>query len=207
MKTCLLKNKKNLLLTIIFFIVIGLTLFIGLKFKSQPPEEEEKNQEELSLEEGLKNAEEKPFQFFSSLGYFGTLTIKGYLEIQTWECKQNQEYLFPCEEDIHYTFFVIVENQNPVLDEFLKDYQGNSFVGKNKIGLGCYQEDKKRIYSINLGESGEVENIISGKELDLLLQSNQDNLVTLQLVKPVLLSGRGAPNCYSHFRNFKVWKE
>lgn len=138
----------------------------------------------------------------SIYGYFGTLKLTGYLDIEKWPCNPGEE----CKEEVNYVFFLFTQTDNNLIYDFLEDYKGNSFLNfsKKRVGLGCYQKDKGRIYSQNVGDTGIFENIISEDKLKKLLASDNNNLVTLQLTKPILTSGAGAPACYSHFRLFEV---
>ncbi len=132
-----------------------------------------------------------PFQYAEEKGFFGELALEGYLEI-----KQTEE--------VQEAWFAIVRSDNERIFDFLAQYQGNSYVGERRIGIGCYEEAQKWIRSENAGDDGMRESIIAGAELALLAESAPNVPVRLLLEKPVLSSGSGAPACYSHFRSFKV---
>ncbi len=144
--------------------------------------------------------DETVFQKSDRIGFFGTLTLTGYLDIERWVCDENGM----CSETVDYAFFVVKDTSSDLIYDFINDSKGNSFVGNNSIGIGCYNKDKNIIHSMNSGDSGTVENIISGEDLYKLLGSNKNNLVKLKLTKPTPPPGGGAPECYSHFRLFQV---
>ena len=144
--------------------------------------------------------DETVFQKSDGIGFFGTLTLTGYLDIKEWICNEGDM----CTETVDYASFVFEDTDSDLIYDFLGDSKENSFVRDNSIGIGCYEKDKNIIHSINLGDSGGVENIISGEDLNKLLNSDEDNLVKLKLTKLVPALGIGASECYSHFRLFEV---
>lgn len=129
-------------------------------------------------------------------GYHGTLTLTGYLNLETIQDFEG--------EKVQYAFFRIIKTNSDLIYDYLKQSKGNSFVRDNAVGLGCYQEEGARIYSTNDSDNGTLENIITGNELQKLLSSSQSTLISLQLSQPILTGGRGAPVCYSHFREFEI---
>jgi hypothetical protein len=142
----------------------------------------------------------EPFQKSDDLGYYGTLTLTGYLNIRTRVCDENS----PCFKTVKYATFVFSSSDNIMIYDYLNTSRGNAFVSAGEIGLGCYEIENNRIYSENEGDTGAVHNIVSGPDLARLIYSDKMSQVKLQLTKPVYTSGRGAPDCYSHFRSFKV---
>lgn len=144
----------------------------------------------------------QPFQKHIQSGtFFGTLNLIGYLDIRTKVCEPGNM----CGQTVEYASLVITESDRDLIYEFIGRNEGNSFIAPNGIGLGCYQKDQNRIYSTNFGDVGQAENIVSGSDLEKLLSSNIDNLVKMQITKPLWTSGSGAPDCYSHFREFEVF--
>lgn len=141
-----------------------------------------------------------PFQESDRYGFFGTLTLTGYTNIQTRVCNPGDM----CGETVEYVNFHFNPEPNPALKEFLGQNQGNSFAGAAIIGMGCYQQDRQRIFYENFGDESNVQGTITGPDLEKLLASSNDNQVRLQLTRPIYTSGQGAPDCYSHFRNFDV---
>jgi hypothetical protein len=134
--------------------------------------------------------------------FHGTLTLTGYLDVQTRTCNPGDM----CGETVEYASFRFSETNDQDIHKFLGPYEGNSFAGASIVGLGCYQKDKNRIFYQNDADSGMIEGEIKGKDLDLLLKSSKDNQVKLTLSREKYTGGRGAPDCYSHFRNFEVNK-
>ncbi|MEA2020110.1 MAG: hypothetical protein U9M98_00050 [Patescibacteria group bacterium] len=130
----------------------------------------------------------------------GELTVRGYLETEHRACAfQNIE-----ECSVDYAFFVTTKTNHPAFFDWLEEMKGNAFVKENAIGLGCYQKDQERIYSVNSSDEGDIENIIQGQELNKLLDSSSNNQVILRMDRLKLFGGTEAPTCYSHFRNFEV---
>lgn len=144
--------------------------------------------------------EEGTFEFTSEEDYHGTLILTGYLDVKTRECPPDGM----CEKTVEYANFIFSETNDDDIYDFLGVNEGNSFAGSSSVGIGCYEEDQNRIYSENFGDAGNVENIISGEDLTKLLASSESNPVKLKITRPVYTSGRGAPDCYSHFRDFEV---
>lgn len=144
--------------------------------------------------------EEGTFEYTTEEDYHGTLILTGYLDIQTRECPVGGM----CENTVEYANFIFTETNDEDIYDFLGVNEGNSFAGGNRVGVGCYQEDQNRIFSENFGDESNVENIISGDDLSKLLASSEENQVKLKLTRPTYTTGRGAPDCYSHFRDFDV---
>lgn len=143
---------------------------------------------------------QKPFQKSDVYDYFGTLTLTGYLKVEKRVCNPGDM----CEKTRDYASFVFSITTSKEIYNFLGTNEENAFVQGMGVGIGCYEKDTNRIYSQNEGDDGMVENIITGNNLQSLLNSSELKQVKLQLTKPIYTSGRGAPDCYSHFRNFKV---
>lgn len=132
--------------------------------------------------------------------YYGTLTLTGYLNMDHRICKENE----PCNKTVDYASLIVVSTNNNLIYEYMKLNKGNAFVDENSIGIGCYEKNNKRIYSINHSNYGSFDNIIIGSDLEKILQSNINNPITIQLSKSYLTVGSGAPECYSHFRLFEI---
>ncbi len=149
--------------------------------------------------------ENQPFQMGKG-SYFGTLTVKGYVQVSkdVPDCGEGCEEAAAPKVDV--VSFNIISNTNKLFDQYLTQDNGNSFEGSGWISLGCKTADKKGVESYNAGDSGTVNNLISGSDFTALMNSSKTNLVNLQITKPYYTSGKGASTCYSHFRNFKVVK-
>jgi hypothetical protein len=150
--------------------------------------------------EDLGEGDQVPFQNSATLGFHGTLTLNGYVKVQKRICDPEGM----CGETVDYASFVFYQAENQVIYDLLNEFAGNSFVSEGAVGLGCYQNDQKRIYSTNDADTGTVESVIIGSDFTKLMASNANNKVRLRMTKPIYTSGRGAPDCYSHFRNFDV---
>jgi len=132
-------------------------------------------------------------------GWYGTLTVTGYIDIVNRRCGFTEEACF-----VEYAFFVVEDTDEDAIYDFLPSQNGNAYAGTGKIGLGCYEKDQQKIHSGNDGNDEYYENVIEGEDFSKLMPSSQENPVRLKLTKPIYTSGRGAPDCYSHFRYFEV---
>lgn len=145
--------------------------------------------------------DDQAFKHDEKLGYFGTITLKGHLDIERPECPQGGT----CQETVDYASLVFDTVNNTAFNEYVKESEGNAFIGVNSIGLGCYTEvSTNRIYSMNESDYGQVENMITDEDLTKLLASKDGAEIQIQVTKPILTAGAGAPDCYSHFRNMDV---
>lgn len=147
-----------------------------------------------------KPSESEPFQKSDRYGFFGTATLKGYLDIRRIECEPGGM----CEKTRDYAYFAIEGTDNSLIYDWLREYDGNTYVQRNMLGLGCYEPAQNRIYSVNESDTGLVDNIISGDSLARLLAASKSNPVRIKITKPIYTGGRGAPDCYAHIRNIQV---
>lgn len=129
--------------------------------------------------------------------FYGDLTLKGYIELEEMEEMGTGK-------PFTYAFFIFEDPKNESFIKYLEDSKGNSFLGENKLGLGCYEESKKRIYSVNYGAEDQADNVLENENFEKISKSNKGNMVTLKVTKPMPPMGGGAPSCYSHFRNFEI---
>jgi len=183
--------KKTILIVIIAVIFI-LGYFVYPIYRDN---------DQLEEDQLTDNEYEEPFQKSSEGMFFGSLTLTGYLDIKTKVCEPGNM----CGQTVEYASIIVTETDNDLINDFIELNKGNSFIAFDGVGLGCYQENQNRIYSQNFGDIGRVDNIVLGDDLEKLLSSDQDNLVRIQMTKPILTAGSGAPDCYSHFREFKVF--
>ncbi len=148
----------------------------------------------------LENTNNVSFQKTEKYGYYGTLTVTGYLDIQTRTCNPGDM----CGETVDYASFVITKNNPEILKEFASTQPGTTFISTDRIGLGCYQKEDQRIYYENFGDSDSITSSIVGSALAKLEASSEDKPVELKLSKPVHTTNRNEPDCYSLFRNFDL---
>lgn len=146
----------------------------------------------------------KPFQK-GEFDYFGVVTLTGYLSVRDLEC-QSAEDESVCGESMTYKYasFNFTNTDNELIKTYLNEISGNWYVREKSIGLGCYDQNKSSIESLNYDDNGSVKNIVTGQELETLLSSSESKQIKLQVTKSYLSLGGGAPNCYSLFREFKV---
>lgn len=155
---------------------------------------------ELGLND-LDNSMNVPLQKSNTYGLYGTFTLNGYLKVENRVCNPGDM----CGETVAYATFVYDKSDNPDIYDILMPTADNAFITASGVGLGCYEKNKARIYSTNDADTGMVENIISGLDLArLLTSSTSKNKIQMKMTAPIHLTGRGAPDCYSSFRNFDV---
>jgi hypothetical protein len=147
------------------------------------------------------------FQESDAYGFFGTLNLTGYIDIQKRICNPGDM----CGETVDYASLIFSDTNNEAIKKFTGQYNGNSYIAGDRVGLGCYQKDSNRIYYINFADAKDsargseaLEGQIVGDDLKKLLASTKTKPVTVKLTRPIYTSGQGAPDCYSHFRNFDV---
>jgi len=146
------------------------------------------------------NDAEDAFHKDSSGNFYGTLTLTGYLDVQTRICNPGDM----CGQTVEYASFVFSQTSSEAIKEFTGQQQGNSYVAGDRVGVGCVQETAGRIVYQNYGDENKIEGEIKGEDFTKLMSSSANNQVQLKLTRPLYTSGQGAPDCYSHFRNFDV---
>ena len=137
-----------------------------------------------------------PVNFYD---FAGVLSLEGYLKTIERPCAFSEDAT--CK--VKLAAFVVLQADD-LFKSFLKDLSGNAYATEDGIVLGCIDEGKKQITSANDADSGTVNNLIKGAQYDLLMGSGASRPINLSVEKPKLTGGRGAPDCYSHFRNFSV---
>ena len=190
-------EKKKLLLTgTIILIILLLMIFISIKNKKQydfgnnqvtnntqneiPPKEDNFGKNDtfnISTESG-------------SVDVLGYITIE---KIENFETNETNDYLF----------FNIVDTKSNDFKTFLEGLSGNTFGGKDKIGLGCINNGK--IYYFNSSDGKELENYEIGETSSKkILDSTEGNPIKLRLTRLEYNGGTSAPICYSHITNIEV---
>ncbi len=120
-----------------------------------------------------------PFKKTENGEFIGTITVKGF-PVREPACITGG-YDEPCTEWTPYVFFKITDGMTPIVQEFLTQYEGNSFVQDDAIGLGCET-------SLSEDQNNAV-----------ILNANSASPITLTLNRPFEPEGRGVPSCFSHF--------
>ena len=126
--------------------------------------------------------------------FYGTLVVTGYPTIKIEPepfCEAN------CKK-YSYVFFQVLSTDINALPEFLGANEGNSFVGKGQIGIGCVQ-DKIISYSNDSDKFGMKKYTVSQELSKKILDSTKEAPVTIELERLLFTGGSGAPACYSHF--------
>ena len=146
------------------------------------------------------NANEDAFHKNANGDFYGTLTLTGYMDVQTRVCNPGDM----CGQTVEYASFIFTQTSSEAIKEFGGQYQGNSFIANDRVGIGCVQETAARIVYQNYGDENKIEGEIKGEDFVKLAQSNANKQVQLKMTRPLYTSGQGAPDCYSHFRDFDV---
>jgi len=132
----------------------------------------------------------------SDPAYEWAITVAGYPEMT----QKNQAFCSVDCDVFNYLFFHTTNapKNDPAFASFLKQNQGNSFVGSGaSIGLGCvtdgiigYQNDSDAL--------GMTAFTLSDSLSRDILSATVQKPITLRLAKRKYTGGRGAPDCYSH---------
>jgi hypothetical protein len=140
------------------------------------------------------------FKESKEYGFYGTLTLTGYVEVQKRICNPGDM----CGETVDYVYFVFPNTDNEAIKKFTGSMDGNTFVAGDRVGIGCQRATQNKIVYENDADIGwQVGEIISS-DYTRLMASTKAKPVQLKMTREVYTSGRGAPDCYSHFRNFDV---
>lgn len=127
--------------------------------------------------------------------------MRGYAETQT----VDEPF---CVEDckkFEYVMFTVLETGNEHLADFLGVNEGNAYAGAARIGLGC--EDDDIIHFANHSDSRQMrEATLDAATSKVILNSSDDEPVTLHLSKLPLSGGTDAPACYSHFSDIAIYQ-
>ena len=108
-----------------------------------------------------------------------------------------------CEENCPvYTYVFFIFEQNKELQNFVQKNLENAFVKKNAIGIGCVNDEG--VYYYNDSDIGTKEETLPINISNRLLQSSKENKIDVQFRREINSSGKGAPSCYSHFRDFSI---
>lgn len=144
--------------------------------------------------------DDTPFHKTDDGNFEGTLTLTGHLDVKQRVCNEGDM----CTETVDYGTFIFSETSSDDIYEFIGIQKGNSFVEQRAIGIGCVEKDLNRIYYENFSDKEKVQKQIVGDSYERLLNSSPENPVQLRMTRLTYTSGQGAPDCYSHFRDFDV---
>jgi hypothetical protein len=139
------------------------------------------------------------FEVDADGNFAGTVTVTGYPEIE----RVKEAF---CETDCpeyDYVFFNVTTSDTPAFDEFLESNAGNSYVGANRIGLGC-KDNNVLTYWNHSDAYNQKEFTLSNGDSNAILGAAEDSPITLTLTKLPLSAGSGAPTCYSHFTTINI---
>lgn len=166
-------------------------------FEDLSPEERERMIREMEQakaeQEKINKQNEAPLEQ-TEKGYVGTFEVTGKAVHQSVPCEPQGM----CGTDFDYISFLPQKAKTNEAEMFLE--------GKEFLGIGCYIEAQKGIFSQNYGDGGTVENHISGETLEKILGSVDGDAVTLRFTKPQLSWEGTKPSCYSEFRNIELLK-
>ncbi len=187
-------EKRKLLLTgTIILIILLLMIFISIKNKKKYYFRNTNNtQNEIPPKEDNFGKNDT----FNISTESGSVDVLGYITIEKIENFDN-------EETFNYVFFNVVDTKSNDFKTFLEGLSGNTFGGKDKIGLGCINNGK--IYYFNSSDGKELENYEIGETSSKkILDSTEGNPIKLRLTRLEYNGGTSAPICYSHITNIEV---
>lgn len=190
-------EKKKLLLTgTIILIILLLMIFISIKNKKKYDFRNTNNtQNEIPPKEDNFGKNDT----FNISTESGSVDVLGYITIEKMES-------FETDETNDYVFFNIVDTKSNDFLNYLDGLSGNTFGGKDKIGLGCINNGK--IYYFNSSDGKELENYEIGETSSKkILDSTEGNPIKLRLTRLEYNGGTSAPICYSHITNVEVISE
>lgn len=190
-------EKKKLLLTgTIILIILLLMIFISIKNKKKY--DFGNNQVTNNTQNEIPPKEDNfgKNDTFNISTESGSVDVLGYITIEKIEN-------FETNETNDYVFFNIVDTKSNDFKTFLEGLSGNTFGGKDKIGLGCINNGK--IYYFNSSDGKELENYEIGETSSKkILDSTEGNPIKLRLTRLEYNGGTSAPICYSHITNIEV---
>ena len=187
-------EKKKLLLTgTIILIILLLMIFISIKNKKKYDFRNTNNTQNEILPKEDNFGKNDTFNISTESG---SVDVLGYISIEKIENFDN-------EETSDYVFFNVVDTKSNDFKTFLEGLSGNTYAGKDKIGLGCINNGK--IYYFNSSDGKELESYEIGETSSKkILDSTEGNLIKLRLTRLEYNGGTSAPICYSHITNVEV---
>ena len=193
-------EKKKLLLTgTIILIILLLMIFISLKNKKKY--DFGNNQVTNNTQNEIPPKEDNfgKNDTFNISTESGSVDVLGYVSIEKIKS-------FETDETNDYVFFNIVDTKSNDFKTFLEGLSGNTYGGKDKIGLGCINNGK--IYYFNSSDGKELESYEIGETSSKkILDSTEENPIKLRLTRLEYNGGTSAPICYSHITNVEVISE
>ena len=190
-------EKKKLLLTgTIILIILLLMIFISIKNKKKYDFRNNHVTNNTQNEVPPKEDNFGKNDTFNISTESGSVDVLGYITIEKIEN-------FETDETNDYVFFNIVDTKSEDFKAFLEGLSGNTFGGKDKIGLGCINNGK--IYYFNSSDGKELESYEIGETSSKkILDSTEENPIKLRLTRLEYNGGTSAPICYSHITNVEV---
>jgi hypothetical protein len=127
--------------------------------------------------------DDKPFNKDGN-NYSGTITLTGYYDSASTDK----------------AYFIFNESSSDLIYEFLGLEKLNALTGKNKVMLGCLEQDKSKIrYSYN-GKQNELKD----EDLKLLLESKPESRVQIRLTREEKSSTQNSTPCSTEFTALDV---
>lgn len=190
-------EKKKLFLTgTIILIILLLMIFISIKNKKKYDFRNNHVTNNTQNEVPPKEDNFGKNDTFNISTESGSVDVLGYITIEKIEN-------FETDETNDYVFFNIVDTKSEDFKAFLEGLSGNTFGGKDKIGLGCINNGK--IYYFNSSDGKELESYEIGETSSKkILDSTEENPIKLRLTRLEYNGGTSAPICYSHITNVEV---
>ncbi|HYC79962.1 MAG TPA: hypothetical protein VEC17_02960 [Candidatus Binatia bacterium] len=187
-------------LILVWIIGVAAGYYVGYDHGWEKAPKNSATNQQTNNQTGTPNNTDNVFRKDANGNYLGKLTLTGYLDVQTRVCNPGDM----CGETVRYASFIFTNSDNEAIKEFTGTMQGNSYIAGDRVGLGCQQADRSRIFYENFADSGYKSGEISGADYEKLVSSTRNNPVQITINRELYTSGQGASDCYSHFRDFDV---
>lgn len=106
-------------------------------------------------------------------------------------------------ETYDYVYFHFTKTNNNKFEKYIESLSGNSYVRKDKIGIGCYIDGTINYYNKS-DQLGDKTFSLSEGDTKKILNANEKNQIKLKLEKLPLTYGTFGTMCYSHITNIEV---
>jgi len=168
--------------------------------KENVEQKDKVDEKKVDFEELEERWKVEKFEYSKKMkSYHGGFIAKGYVTLH----ERQQGF---CMEDCPkhtYAFFNVVEISNKNVADYINETEGNSFFGKNSLGIGCLEKDV--LWHINSSNDfGYQEHRTSVEDSQKILKATAENPIMLIFQKYPLSEGAGAPDCYSHFSKYSI---
>ena len=161
---------------------------------------DELDKSKKEAEQTVSTKEEFFYKPYSS----NLIDVNGYGKVQVLGYAYTEKKFLGGKDT--YVFFKVLQSSGNNFSVYLNNHDGNSFVKKNAIGLGCIVNGKIGYYNAS-DEFGDKDFDISGDDTSKILNSSKAKPIKLNLEKLKFSSGAGSDSyCYSHMTYINIAK-